>query len=116
MKKWLFLVTAILMEVAASLALRAAMDHPAWYVLVVVGYTSAFVLISATLRLGTPIGVAYGIWAASGVALTALLGAFIFGDPLTWTMGTGIMLIIGGVMLVELGAGRPRAKTPEGTR
>ncbi|MGH3895258.1 MAG: QacE family quaternary ammonium compound efflux SMR transporter, partial [Rhodococcus qingshengii] len=31
MKKWLLLITAILTEVSATLSLRAALDHPAWY-------------------------------------------------------------------------------------
>ena len=102
--KWPVLAAAISSEVTASLALRAAVDHPAWYVLVVAGYSLSFVLISVILRLGMPIGVAYGIWAASGVALTALAAAAIFGDPLTWVMGLGFVAIIGGVLLIELGS------------
>jgi len=102
--KWIALSTAIVSEVSASLALRAAVDHPGWYVLVVAGYTAAFILLSAVLRLGMPIGVAYGIWAASGVALTALAAAALFGDPLTWLMALGFAAIIGGVLLIELGS------------
>jgi small multidrug resistance pump len=61
-----------------------------------------------------PVGVAYGIWAACGVALTALLAAVVFGDPLTWTMGLGVVLVIGGVLLVELGShpGAPAPREP----
>jgi small multidrug resistance pump len=51
-----------------------------------------------------PIGIAYGIWAAAGVALTAVLSKFLFKDPLTRLMSLGIILIIGGVLLIELGA------------
>lgn len=102
--KWPTLAAAISSEVTASLALRAAVDHRAWYILVVAGYSLSFVLLSAVLRLGMPIGVAYGIWAATGVALTALLAAAIFGDPLTWTMGAGFAAIIGGVLMIELGS------------
>ncbi|MBG6181962.1 multidrug transporter EmrE-like cation transporter [Arthrobacter sp. CAN_A1] len=51
-----------------------------------------------------PLGVAYGIWAAAGVALTAIIGKVLFKEPFTWLMGLGIILIIGGVMLIELGA------------
>jgi small multidrug resistance pump len=61
------------------------------------------------LRLGVGVGVAYGIWAAAGVALTAVLAAVIFGDPLTVVMGVGIALVIGGVFCVELGAQAARA-------
>lgn len=40
----------------------------------------------------------------TGVALTAVLSKFLFKDPLTWLMSLGIILIIGGVLLIELGA------------
>ncbi|MCY1143353.1 SMR family transporter [Actinoplanes sp. Pm04-4] len=102
--KWITLGSAIISEVSASLALRAAVDHPAWYILVVTGYIAAFILMSLLLRQGMPIGVAYGIWAASGVALTALAAAAIFGDPLTWLMTVGFAAIIGGVLLIEMGS------------
>ncbi|GAA3958388.1 DMT family transporter [Actinoplanes auranticolor] len=102
MKKWLVLAAAIGSEVAATLALKAALGHPAWYVLVVAGYVAAFVFLAACL--GLKIGVAYGVWAASGVALTAVLARLIPHEPLTRTMGAGILLISAGVLLVELGA------------
>ncbi|MEW2379227.1 SMR family transporter [Micromonospora sp. NPDC047812] len=104
MKQWLYLAGAIGLEVSGTLALRAANDHAAWIALVVVGYTLSFVLISLVLREGMPIGVAYGIWAASGVTLTALLAALLFGDALTWVMGLGFAVIVAGVLLVELGS------------
>jgi small multidrug resistance pump len=106
MKKWTTLSAAILSEVAGTLALKAALDRPAWYALVVAGYLAAFVLLARCLRLGMAIGVAYGIWGAGGVTLTALLSAALFGEPLTALMGLGIALIIAGVLTVELGAQR----------
>lgn len=106
MTLWLLLTGAIVCEVTGSLSLRAAVDDPRWYALVVVGYVSAFVLLAAVLRRGMPLGVAYGIWGATGVALTAALSAVIFGEPVTLLMAAGIVLIIGGVLLVEVGSHR----------
>ncbi|MFC9266429.1 DMT family transporter [Streptomyces zhihengii] len=103
MKKWLLLVAAILLEVTATLSLRGALEHPALYLVVAAGYIGAFTVLSLVLRAGLPLGVAYGIWGASGVALTAVLATFIFGDPLTALMGVGIALVIAGVLCVELG-------------
>ena len=103
-KKWLLLITAILTEVSATLSLRAALDHPAWYVVVVGGYLAAFTALSFVLRKGMGLGVAYGIWGATGVVLTAVFATFLFGDSLTATMGVGIALVIGGVLCVELGS------------
>lgn len=104
MRKWLLLTAAILLEVTATLSLRGALDHPALYALVVVGYVGSFTALALVLRAGLALGVAYGIWGASGVALTAILAALFFGDPLTGVMGIGIALVIAGVLCVELGA------------
>ena len=83
MQKWALLIAAIVIEVAATLSLRASQDHSAWLVLVVGGYFGALVLLTMVLRAGMPVGVAYGVW-----------GAIVF----------GIGLIIAGVLLVEFGS------------
>ncbi|MGO4433132.1 SMR family transporter [Arthrobacter sp. S39] len=104
MKKWLALGGAILTEVSATLALKAAMETPGWYVLVVVGYIAAFGLLTICLRLGMSISVAYGAWGAGGVTTTAILSALIFDETLTWLMGLGMLCILAGVVTVELGS------------
>ena len=103
---WVYLVTAIITEVAATLALRvAATGRRPWYAVVLVGYVVSFVLLSLALREGLGIGIVYGIWTALGVALTAVLSRLLFEEPLTRTMSLGIALIIAGVVLLEVGAG-----------
>ncbi|MCZ2809963.1 SMR family transporter [Modestobacter sp. VKM Ac-2979] len=106
MNRWLWLTGAIVVEVAATLALRAATEQAAWYLPVVVGYVASFLFLAGALRQGMAIGVAYGIWGASGVVLTAVAAAFLFGEPLTPLMGLGFAVIVAGVLLVELGAHR----------
>lgn len=101
---WIFLAVSILTEVAATLSLRMAVNHSRWwYVPVAVGYTIAFGFLSLTLAQGMPLGVAYGIWTATGVALTAIAGRVLFNERFTWVMGLGIALVIGGVLLIEIG-------------
>lgn len=102
---WALLAGAVVSEVSGSLSLRAALDHPGWYALVVVGYVGAFVLLAAVLRAGMPLGVAYGIWGALGVTLTALGGAVLFGEALTPVMILGMVCVVAGVLLVEGGGG-----------
>ena len=101
---YLFLIGAIFFEVAGTVCLRLAVDNKRWYGGVAVGYLVAFVMLTLTLANGLPLGIAYGIWAAAGVALTAIISKFLFKEPLTALMGLGIILIIGGVLLIELGA------------
>lgn len=105
MSPWLLLAGAIVFEVAGTLSLRmAATGRRWWYLAVTASYVSAFTLLLFTLAAGMGLGVAYGVWAASGVALTAILSRVIFDEPLNWLMGLGIVLIVGGVLLIELGA------------
>lgn len=103
-RPWFYLATAILLEVTATLCIKAAMEQPALYTVVVLGYLGSFTCLTFVLRHGMGLGVAYGIWGASGVALTAILSMLIFGEPITFLMSVGIVLIIGGVLCVELGA------------
>lgn len=72
---WLFLAGAIATEVTATMALRASegLRRRRWITVIAVGDVAAFVLLSLGLDSGLPLGVAHGIWAASGVALTAVL-------------------------------------------
>ncbi|PFG20080.1 DMT family transporter [Serinibacter salmoneus] len=101
---WLFVAGAIVFEVAATMALRAAVHGTrAWYILVGSGYLVSFTMLSLALAAGIPLGVAYGVWSATGIALTAILSKFIFKEPLTLLMTIGIALVIGGVVFVETG-------------
>ncbi|MET1085790.1 MAG: SMR family transporter [Arthrobacter sp.] len=102
---WLLLAAAILTEVTATLFLRvASTGKRLWYIPVSVGYFLAFTLLTLTLDQGMSLGVAYGIWAAAGVALTALGSRVFFKEAITPIMLLGLGLIIGGVLLIELGA------------
>ncbi|MGO4237230.1 DMT family transporter [Pseudarthrobacter sp. YAF2] len=102
---WLLLAAAILTEVTATLFLRvASTGKRRWYVPVGVGYVLAFTCLTLTLGQGMSLGVAYGIWAAAGVALTALASRVFFKETITPVMMLGLGLIMGGVLLIELGA------------
>jgi len=110
MRKWALLSGAILTEVTGTLALRAFQDQRLWLILVVAGYVASFFLLTWVLRAGVPVGVAYGIWGASGTAITAVMASLIFDDPFTRPIVAGIGLIIIGVLLVEFGS-RPAVES-----
>ncbi|MDZ8172323.1 DMT family transporter [Microbacterium xanthum] len=103
---WLLLAGAIVFEVTGTMSLRASegFKKRAWIVPVVLSYLLAFTLLFLCLANGMPVGVAYGIWSACGVALTAVLAHLLFKEPFTWVMGLGIVAIAGGVLLIEIGA------------
>lgn len=110
---WLLLAGAVVSEVAGSLALKAALATPALYAVVVVGYAAAFTFLTLLLRRGMALGVAYGIWGALGVATTAVLSAVLFDERLTPLMGLGIVMVIAGVLVVELGSQRAHGAAEE---
>lgn len=102
---WLFLAGAIVTEVAATTALKLSEGFTRLVpsIVVVIGYIAAFGLISQALVRGMPIGVAYGVWAAAGVALVAIIGAAFLGESMTWVQVGGVALVIAGVLALELG-------------
>ncbi|TKV58952.1 multidrug efflux SMR transporter [Nakamurella flava] len=103
---WWFLVGAIVSEVTATVSLKLSDGFSRLLpsVLVVVGYGAAFVLLALVLKRGMPLGLAYGIWAAAGVALVALVGAIFLGEGLSGIQIVGLVLVAGGVLALELGA------------
>ena len=110
MTKWYLLAGAILSEVFGTLSLKGALDHPALYVPVAVGFVAAFAFLTQVLKRGMSIGVAYGVWAACGVALTSILSAVIYDEPFTALMAGGIGLIMVGVLMVEIGSQHAQAR------
>jgi small multidrug resistance pump len=103
---WFWLAGAIVAEVIGTISLRLSegFSRLGPSILVILGYVTAFVALSRALVLGMPVGVAYGVWAALGVTLVALIGAVFLGESLTAVQVGGIALIIGGVLALELGA------------
>ena len=101
---WWALAGAILIEVVATLSLRASdgFRKKAWIIPVTLGYLASFYLLWLSLSLGMPVGIAYGVWTACGVALVAVIARDLFSEPLTWVMVLGIGLIVAGVLTIEM--------------
>jgi small multidrug resistance pump len=106
MVAYLLLALAIAAEVTATVSLKLSdgFSKLGPSILVVVGYGIAFVALSRVLKAGMPIGVAYAVWAAAGVALVAIVGVLFLKEPLNLTMVAGLALVIGGVVLIEVGS------------
>jgi small multidrug resistance pump len=104
---YLYLAAAIISEVVATSFLKyASGPKNVWwaYLIVGVGYILSFVLLSITLRSGVPLGIAYAIWAGVGVIAVAIISWVVFHESLTWQQIVGMVLVIGGVGLLELGS------------
>ncbi|OZM71380.1 QacE family quaternary ammonium compound efflux SMR transporter [Amycolatopsis antarctica] len=105
MVAYLLLAGAVFAEVTGTVALKFSEGFSKLgpSIVVVAGYVTAFLLLAQVLKAGLPVGVAYGIWAAAGVALVATVGALFLGETMTPLMIGGVVLVIAGVLLLELG-------------
>ena len=99
------LVLAVVAEVSGTLSLRQSrgLRRPAWVAATATAYLLALGLLAVVLQRGMLVGVAYGVWAALGIVLTAVAGRVLFRDPLTPQMVAGMTVVLAGVALVELG-------------
>ncbi|MGW4561496.1 DMT family transporter [Streptomyces sp. NPDC004561] len=101
---YLSLAGAIAAEVAATTAMKYTEGFSRFWpsVVTTLGYLVSFALLAQTLKT-VQIGTAYAIWSGVGTAAIAVLGLVLFGEGLSATKVAGIVLIIGGVVVLNLG-------------
>ncbi|TQJ48231.1 multidrug efflux SMR transporter [Streptomyces sp. NBC_00080] len=101
---YLTLAGAIAAEVAATTAMKYSDGFSRLWpsLLTASGYVVSFLLLAQTLKT-VGIGTAYAIWAGVGTATIAVIGLALFGESLTPTKAVGILLIVGGVVVLNLG-------------
>ncbi|WP_410601405.1 DMT family transporter [Amycolatopsis sp. lyj-90] len=106
MGAYLLLAFAIAAEVTATVSLKLSEGFSKLgpSILVVAGYAFAFVALAYVLKAGVPVSVAYAIWAAAGVALVAAVGIVFFKEPVNFAVIAGLALVVGGVVLIEVGS------------
>lgn len=95
---------AIVAEVTGAICLKASegLTVPLPSVVTVVGYVVSFTLLVKILQ-NLPLGLVYGIWGGIGSAVTMLVGAVVWHDPFTAFTVVGVVLVIGGVYLLNKG-------------
>lgn len=104
MNAYLLLILAIVSEVFGSSLLKATNGFK--IILpslgVILGYGVAFYAFSLALKT-LPLGVSYAIWSGLGTALTALVGITVYKENFNGKKLTGLVFIIGGVILLNFG-------------
>ncbi|MFI9025832.1 DMT family transporter [Streptomyces sp. NPDC053560] len=95
---------AILVEVLATTAMKYSEGFTKlWPSLgTAVGYLVAFVLLAQTLKTMS-VGTTYAIWSGAGTAVIAAIGMLFLGEAANAARLIGIALIIGGVVMLNLG-------------
>jgi small multidrug resistance pump len=103
MKTALIFFFAVLSEVTATTALKFSEGFTKLVpsIVVVLGYGLSFYLLSLSLKV-MPIGIAYALWSGIGIVLTVVAGMVLWHEPLDWARVAGIVLIIGGILVINL--------------
>jgi small multidrug resistance pump len=103
MAKYLFLIGAIVLEVAGTMILPLTNNFSKLLPTVALGifYLGSFYLLTFAMKL-IPLSVVYATWSGVGVFLVAVLSYFFYGDVLKWPAIVGLCFIVAGVMLVNL--------------
>lgn len=102
MKSYLALSIAIISEIFGTTMLKLSDGFSSVLpsIGVVIGMGVAFYSLSISLRT-IPLSLAYAIWSGAGTALTALIGILIWNDPFNLLTGISLLIIIGGLVLLN---------------
>lgn len=100
--QWSLLFVAIVAEVIATSTLKATEGFTRLWpsVIVVACYETAFLLLALTLKT-MPVGIVYAVWSGAGVALVTLVGWLVLGQALNAAGLFGVVLIVGGVIVIN---------------
>ncbi|MFJ9036505.1 DMT family transporter [Streptomyces sp. NPDC102406] len=101
---YVLLAGAIAAEVGATTAMKYSEGFSRLWpsLITVAGYVIAFALLAQTLKT-VQVGTAYAIWAGAGTAVIAAIGMIFLGEGLNLAKIAGIVLVIGGVVLLNVG-------------
>lgn len=105
---------AIVAEVTGAICLKASegLTVPLPTLVTVIGYLITFTLLIKILQ-NLPLGLVYGIWGGVGSAATMLVGVVVWHDPFTAFTAVGVLLVIGGVYLLNKGTDEIEAARAE---
>lgn len=102
---YVFLLVAIAFEVVATSLLKATEGFSRLWptVAVLSGYAAAFAALSWAIKHELPVGLAYAMWSGLGTAAIVAIGVVFLGEPVSVQKVAGVALVIGGVVLLNLG-------------
>jgi small multidrug resistance pump len=117
----LFLAIAIVMEVIATTALKLSDSFTRLLpsVVAILGYCIAFWCLTIPMK-SIPTGIIYAIWSGVGIVMIGAVGWLFLGQKLDFPAMLGMLMIIGGVVVINLFSkasptkGYPSGSEPDG--
>ena len=100
--KYLFLSSAIILEVVGSSFMKASEGFSKWLptTIFIAAYITSFYFLSLALKT-IPLGTAYAIWAGLGIVLTTAVSVLVFKQKLDSPAIIGILFIVAGVVIMN---------------
>ncbi|MFD7324485.1 DMT family transporter [Streptomyces sp. NPDC059875] len=98
------LAGAITAEIIATVSMKYSEGFSRLWPSVVTGagYVIAFALLAQALKT-LQVGTAYAIWSGVGTAAVAVIGIFFMNETLSVAKVAGVLLIIAGVLVLNMG-------------
>jgi len=105
---YVFLLGAIALEVLGTSLLKATEGFTRVLPTVVclVAYAGAFAALAWAVKHDLPVGVAYAMWSGLGTAAIVAIGIVFLNEPISFQKIVGVLLVIGGVSVLNLGGAR----------
>lgn len=102
---WFYLFIAGALETlwAGQLKSLSSGGTPLRIALLIAAMGGSLWLLMLAMR-GLPLGVAYPVWTGIGSAGSVLVGALVFGEPVTAKLLIGLVLLVAGMMLISADA------------
>jgi small multidrug resistance pump len=102
---WIYLLGAIAFELFATTALKLSDGFTKlwWSLGMAVGYGFAFYLLSLVVKT-MPLGIAYAVWSGLGTLGAVFISIWLFKADASLIVWIGAALVIGGVVLMNLGS------------
>jgi small multidrug resistance pump len=99
MRYWIYLLIAILLEVAGTTSMKLSQGFTKLIpsILIFVFYALSFVALTFALR-KLDMSVTYAVWSGLGTVLIALIGVLYFHEQMTFLKAISIVLIVAGVI------------------
>lgn len=102
-RAWIMLLLASTFEVGYALSVGGsqAFTFLSWSVAALIFFLLTLYFLSAALRT-IDVGIGYAVWAGIGSVGAAVLGSVLLHQPLTFSQGFWLMVIITGVVWLKL--------------
>lgn len=102
---YVFLLAAIAFEVVGTSLLKATGGFTRLLPTIIClgSYAAAFAALAWAVKHDLPVGVGYAMWSGLGTAAIVAIGVVFLHEPMSFQKVAGVLLVIGGVAVLNLG-------------